>query len=63
MMLESQPPTMFGDGQTSRDFTHVKKAVEANLAAAVEPAAAGRVMVRGAPPADDRVDRRAEGSP
>ena len=44
MMLDGQPPTIFGDGQTSRDFTHVENVVEANLAAAVEPAAAGRVM-------------------
>jgi nucleoside-diphosphate-sugar epimerase len=44
MMLDDQRPTIFGDGQTSRDFTHVENVVEANLAAAVEPAAAGRVM-------------------
>lgn len=44
MMLDGQRPTIFGDGQTSRDFTHVENVVEANLAAAVEPAAAGRVM-------------------
>jgi nucleoside-diphosphate-sugar epimerase len=44
MMLDGQPPTIFGDGQTSRDFTHVENVVEANLAAAAEPAAAGRVM-------------------
>jgi nucleoside-diphosphate-sugar epimerase len=44
MMLDSQPPTIFGDGETSRDFTHVENVVEANLAAAVEPGAAGRVM-------------------
>jgi nucleoside-diphosphate-sugar epimerase len=44
MMLDGQPPTIFGDGRTSRDFTHVENVVEANLAAAVEPAAAGRVM-------------------
>jgi nucleoside-diphosphate-sugar epimerase len=44
MMLDGQSPTVFGDGETSRDFTHVENVVEANLAAAVEPAAAGRVM-------------------
>jgi nucleoside-diphosphate-sugar epimerase len=44
MMLDGQSPTVFGDGKTSRDFTHVENVVEANLAAAVEPAAAGRVM-------------------
>ena len=44
MILDGQRPTIFGDGETSRDFTHVENVVEANLAAAVEPAAAGRVM-------------------
>jgi UDP-glucose 4-epimerase len=44
MMLDGRPPTIFGDGETSRDFTHIENVVEANLAAAVEPAAAGRVM-------------------
>jgi UDP-glucose 4-epimerase len=44
MMLDGEPPTIFGDGETSRDFTHVENVVEANLAAAAEPAAAGRVM-------------------
>jgi nucleoside-diphosphate-sugar epimerase len=44
MMLDGHRPTIFGDGETSRDFTHVENVVEANLAAAVAPAAAGRVM-------------------
>ena len=44
IMLDGRPPTIFGDGETSRDFTHVENVVEANLAAAAEPAAAGRVM-------------------
>ena len=44
MMLDGRPPTIFGDGETSRDFTHVENVVEANLAAAVEAGAAGRVM-------------------
>jgi nucleoside-diphosphate-sugar epimerase len=44
MMLDGQAPMIFGDGQTSRDFTHVENVVEANLAAATAPAAAGRVM-------------------
>jgi UDP-glucose 4-epimerase len=44
IMLDGQRPTIFGDGETSRDFTHVENVIEANLAAAVEPAAAGRVM-------------------
>jgi nucleoside-diphosphate-sugar epimerase len=44
LMLDGQRPTIFGDGETSRDFTHVENVIEANLAAAAEPAAAGRVM-------------------
>jgi nucleoside-diphosphate-sugar epimerase len=43
LMLDGRRPTIFGDGQTSRDFTHIENVVEANFAAAVEPAA-GRVM-------------------
>jgi nucleoside-diphosphate-sugar epimerase len=44
IMLDGERPTIFGDGETSRDFTHIENVVEANLAAATEPAAAGRVM-------------------
>jgi UDP-glucose 4-epimerase len=44
MMLDGERPTIYGDGETSRDFTHVENVVEANLAAADEPGAAGRVM-------------------
>jgi nucleoside-diphosphate-sugar epimerase len=44
LMLDGQAPTIFGDGETSRDFTHVQNVVEANLAAADVEAAAGRVM-------------------
>ena len=44
IMLNGERPTIFGDGETSRDFTHVENVVEANLAAATAPAAAGRVM-------------------
>ena len=44
MMLDGARPTIFGDGETSRDFTHVENVVEANLAAAAAPAAAGRMM-------------------
>jgi len=41
MMLDGEPPTIFGDGETSRDFTHIENVVRANLAAATEDAAAG----------------------
>jgi UDP-glucose 4-epimerase len=44
LMVDGRSPTIFGDGETSRDFTHVENVVEANLAAADAPAAAGRVM-------------------
>lgn len=44
IMLDGERPTIFGDGETSRDFTHVENVVEANLRAAIAPAAAGRVM-------------------
>ena len=35
---------MHGDGDQSRDFTHVENVVEANLLAADAPAAVGRVL-------------------
>jgi UDP-glucose 4-epimerase len=41
MMLAGEPPTIFGDGSFSRDFTHVDNVVQANLAAAEAPGANG----------------------
>lgn len=38
-MLQGQVPTIFGDGETSRDFTYIDNAVQANLKAALAPAA------------------------
>lgn len=43
-LLENQTPTIFGDGEQSRDFTYVANVVDANLRAAEAPAANGHVM-------------------
>src|ERR1022692_1639828 len=45
-MLRGEQPTIFGDGETSRDFTYIDDAVRANLLACSAPAAecAGRVF-------------------
>ncbi len=45
-MLHGQQPTIFGDGEQSRDFTYIDNAVEANLLACKAPAerAAGGVF-------------------
>jgi UDP-glucose 4-epimerase len=45
-MLAGEEPTIYGDGETSRDFTYIANTVEANLLAATAPAekVSGRVM-------------------
>ena len=45
-MLAGDEPTIYGDGETSRDFTYIQNTVEANLLAASAPAdkVSGRVM-------------------
>jgi len=45
-MLQGETPTIFGDGETSRDFTYIDNAVQANLKAAKAAASevAGRVF-------------------
>src|SRR5271166_2854514 len=45
-MLRGEQPTIFGDGETSRDFTYIDNAVSANLLACAAPAAecVGRVF-------------------
>src|SRR5271154_576994 len=45
-MLRGEQPTIFGDGQTSRDFTYIDNAVSANMLACSAPASecAGRVF-------------------
>ncbi|HWO27826.1 MAG TPA: SDR family oxidoreductase [Candidatus Acidoferrum sp.] len=46
LMLSGQQPTMFGDGEQSRDFTYINNAVDANLLACKAPAGkvAGKVF-------------------
>src|ERR1700691_3587003 len=46
LMLAGQQPTIFGDGEQSRDFTYIDNAVEANLLACKAPTAqaAGRTF-------------------
>jgi nucleoside-diphosphate-sugar epimerase len=42
--LDGQRPTVYGDGEQSRDFTYVDNVVEANVLAMTAPKAAGAVM-------------------
>jgi nucleoside-diphosphate-sugar epimerase len=42
--LAGRSPTIYGDGEQSRDFIYVGDVVEANLRAAVAPAAVGKAM-------------------
>src|ERR1700686_204883 len=46
LMLRGEPPTIYGDGEQSRDFTSIDNAVEANLLACQAPAnrAAGQTF-------------------
>src|SRR5713226_7178732 len=46
LMLRGEQPTIFGDGEQSRDFTYIDNVVEANLLACHAPAAgvAGQVF-------------------
>ena len=42
--LADRAPTIFGDGQQSRDFCHIDNAIEANICAMTAPGAAGQVF-------------------
>lgn len=43
-LLNNEAPTIFGDGEQSRDFTYIANVVDANLRAAEAPEAVGHVM-------------------
>jgi len=43
-ILKGQPPTVYGDGQQSRDFTYIDNVVHANLLAARAKRTAGEVV-------------------
>ena len=43
-MLAGKAPTIYGDGQQSRDFTYVDNVVQGNLLALKAPGAAGQMM-------------------
>lgn len=43
-ILNDRPPTIYGDGEQSRDFTYVENVVQANLLAAKAPKTAGEVI-------------------
>jgi nucleoside-diphosphate-sugar epimerase len=47
-LLKGNVPTIFDDGEQTRDFTYVSNVVEANLEAATAAGAAGRVFNAGA---------------
>jgi UDP-N-acetylglucosamine/UDP-N-acetyl-alpha-D-glucosaminouronate 4-epimerase len=42
--MNGQTPTIFGDGEQSRDFTYVENAVDATLRACTAPSASGQVI-------------------
>jgi UDP-glucose 4-epimerase len=43
-LLHGHPPTIYGDGEQTRDFTYVDNVVDGNLRALTAPAAPGQVM-------------------
>jgi UDP-glucose 4-epimerase len=43
-LAEGKPPTIYGDGEQSRDFTYIENIVRANLLAARAEGAAGEMM-------------------
>ena len=43
-IMKDEPPTIFGDGEQTRDFTHIDNVVHANLLAARVPRTQGEVV-------------------
>jgi len=43
-IMKDEPPTIFGDGEQTRDFTHIDNVVHANLLAARAPCTRGEVV-------------------
>jgi len=43
-ILKGEPPTIFGDGEQSRDFTYIANVVEANILAGEAPGLAGEAV-------------------
>jgi UDP-glucose 4-epimerase len=43
-LLKGQSPTIFGDGNQSRDFTYIENVVWANIQAATAPGMAGEIL-------------------
>src|SRR3977135_536564 len=43
-LLNGKPPTIYGDGEQSRDFTYISNVVDANLKAAESDSAVGQVI-------------------
>ena len=44
LSLKDKPPTVYGDGEQSRDFTYIDNVVEANLLAAGAERTAGQIL-------------------
>ena len=43
-LMAGEPPTIFGDGEQSRDFTHIDNVIEANVLAAASQRGVGEVF-------------------
>jgi UDP-glucose 4-epimerase len=55
-VLSGRPPTIYGDGRQTRDFTYVENVVQANLLAATAPGAPGKVFNVGSGEATNLLD-------